>query len=254
MNAVDFRLDGKAALITGAGRGIGLAMGQTLAQNGCAVAIQDIDAQVAQDAVGAITAAGGRAIAIIGDLRDTSAAPAWVEQTAAAFGRFDILINNGAIQAHVDFLQVTADELLEKYRANFVTPVMLCQRAIPLMEKAGGGRIINLGSVQQMKGVRDMIGYSVTKMGMSHLTTATARWLAKKKITINTISPGWFNTYRNRREFTDEEQTRKIGRESVPLGRIGQPMDCAGAALLLCSPAGEYITGQTLFIDGGISS
>jgi len=254
MNAVDFRLDGKAALITGAGRGIGLAMGQILTQHGCAVAIQDIDATVANEAVDTITAAGGKAVAIIGDLRDTPSAPAWVEQTVAAFGRFDILINNGAIQAHTDFLQVTADELLEKYRANFVTPVLLCQRAIPHMEKAGGGRIINLGSIQQIHGNRNMLAYSVTKMGMNHLTTATARWLAKKKITINTISPGWFNTYRNRDDFADEERARKVGREAVPWGRVGQPMDCAGAALLLCSPAGEYITGQTLFIDGGMSS
>lgn len=254
MNAVDFRLDGKAALITGAARGIGLAIGQTLARHGCAVAIQDIDAKAAADAIATITAAGGRAVAIIGDLRDTPSVPGWADQTVAALGGLDILINNGAIQSHADFLQVTADDLVEKYRANFVTPVLLCQRAIPIMEKAGGGRIINFGSVQQLRGVMEMIGYSVTKMGMTHLTTSTARWLAKKKITINTISPGWFNTYRNRDQFPDEQEVRKLGQKSVPWGRVGQPADCAGAALLLCSPAGEYITGQTLFIDGGISS
>jgi len=253
MNSVDFRLDGKAALITGAARGIGLAIGKTLAQHGCAVAIQDIDADAAQEAIAAITAGGGRAVAIIGDLRDEQSAPAWVDQTAAAFGRFDILINNGAIQSQADFLQITSGDLLEKYRANFVVPVLLCQRAVPLMEKAGGGRIINLGSVQQIRGNVGMLGYSVTKMAMTHLTTATARWLAKKKITINTISPGWFNTYRNRNDFPNEQELQQRG-QHLPLGRVGQPMDCAGAALLLCSPAGEYITGQTLFIDGGISS
>ncbi len=252
MEAVNFRLDGKAALITGAGRGIGLAMAQELALGGAAVAIQDIDLEVAQHEAAAIRDAGGKAIALGGDARDITQPAIWAEQVQRELGGWHILINNAAIQQWGDFLSVSAQDMEEKYRANVIVPVLLCQLAIPVFQKQGWGRIINLGSIQQLNGYVPMFSYGVTKAAMKFLSTSLAKHLASSHITVNCIAPGYFNTWRNREDMETPEKMHASGKH-VPMGMVGQPKDCAGAALLLCSDAGSYITGQTIYIDGGMS-
>jgi NAD(P)-dependent dehydrogenase (short-subunit alcohol dehydrogenase family) len=249
----DFRLDGKVALLTGAGRGIGAAIAEGLASAGCAVAIQDIDLEAAQSAVHKINSAGGKAIALGGDICDLSLAAQLVGQTIQGLGGIHILINNAAIQQWIAWTELTPEEIEQKHRANVMTPLLLIQQAVPHFKAANYGRVINLGSIQQRRGNGVSLAYSMTKAALVNMTTTIAMELASTGITVNMIAPGYFNTYRNRGDFKDQKELEERGK-FVPMGHVGEPRECAGAALMLCSPAGAYITGQCINVDGGMSA
>jgi NAD(P)-dependent dehydrogenase (short-subunit alcohol dehydrogenase family) len=246
-------MHGKAALITGAGRGIGLAMAQTLAAHGCAVAIQDIDADIAVAEARKIEQAGGRALALGGDIRDLSLPARVVEETRRHLGGLHVLINNAAIQLNKHWLELSSAEMVEQVSADIVSPILFCQAVTPIFRAQRWGRIINLGSVTQRKGAANLLPYSLSKAALVTLTNAMALELARDQITVNMIAPGYFNTHRNRADFPDAEAIARAG-ERIPTGRIGQPQDCGPITLLLCSDAGEHITGQTIYVDGGISA
>jgi NAD(P)-dependent dehydrogenase (short-subunit alcohol dehydrogenase family) len=245
-----FRMDGKVALITGAGRGIGLAMAEALASVGCAVAIQDIDQNIAHAAAEKINSMGFRAIALGGDVGELTVAPGLINSTVRELGALHVLINNAAIQSHQNWLDINVDLLEREFRANLFAPVLLCQQVVPIFRSQRWGRIINIGSVQQRGGNPNMLPYSLTKAALEKLTTALSRDLARDQITVNTIAPGWFNTLRNRHDLSSPQIVAERGK-NVPIGRVGEPDDCAGVALLLCSDAGAYITGQTIYVSGG---
>jgi NAD(P)-dependent dehydrogenase (short-subunit alcohol dehydrogenase family) len=250
MSLERFRLDGKVALVTGAGRGIGLAMAQALASVGCAVAIQDIDETVAQEAAEKVKSTGARAIALGGDIGELRQAPKLIDRTVSELGGLHILINNAAIQSPQHWTQVSVDLLEQEFRTNLFAPILLCQQVVPIFKSQRWGRIINLGSVQQRGGNPGMLPYSLSKAALEKLTTALARDLARDQITVNTIAPGWFNTLRNQHDLSTPQRLVERGK-NVPIGRIGEPDDCAGVTLLLCSDAGSYITGQTIYVSGG---
>lgn len=249
----DFRLDGRIALITGSGRGIGLGIARALVSAGCAVALQDIDLPVAQQEAQRMEQEGGRAIALGGDITDLSLPARAVQETVARLGGLHILVNNASIQAGKPWPEMSVEEMERQARADLLSPLVFSQAALPHLRQGGYGRIINIGSIQQKAGNPHMIVYSMSKAALVNLTTGLARSLAKEQITVNLIAPGWYNTLRNRDSFPDAEALKNAGRH-VPIGRIGEPDDCGGAALLLCSPAGAYITGQSLFVDGGLSA
>lgn len=248
----NFDLSEKIALITGAGRGIGLAIAQILASNGCAVAIQDIEIGVAQEAVSEILRSGGRAVALGGDICDLSLPQRLVEQTQEQLGGLHILVNNAAIQVQKPWVELSVEEISRQIEANQIAPLLLCQQVAPIFQNQSWGRILNIGSIQGLKGVPQMLAYSMSKSALENLTMALARDLAPHNITSNILCPGYFDTHRNRQEFPNEEEKAKRG-EWVPMKRVGDPQDCAGLALLLCSEAGSYITGQTIYVDGGLS-
>jgi NAD(P)-dependent dehydrogenase (short-subunit alcohol dehydrogenase family) len=249
----NFRLDGKTALITGSGRGIGLGIARALASVGCAVALADVDLDVARQEAARIEAQGGKAIAIRGDITQITSAKEMVDATVAQLGRLDILVNNAAIQSTVHWTEQSAEEIEAQYRANIVVPILLCQQAVKHFKPQKWGRILNIGSIQQIKGNPKMLGYSLTKSALHTMTRALARDLAPDRITVNLICPGYFDTWRNRFDWKSKAEMEQKGKDYVPLGWIGRPEDCGGAAVLLCSDAGQYITGQTLFVDGGLS-
>lgn len=253
MDVLPYRLEGKVALITGSGRGIGLGMTRALAAAGAAVAIQDIDLDVAKAEVARIRCGGGKAIALGGDLVDLKLPQQLIEQTVIQLGSIDILINNGAIQSHGSWLEMPIEEMQKQFDCDLLSPILCARHAVPHMKAKKWGRIINLGSIQQRGANPHMLPYSLSKAAMEKLTMALARDLAKDQITVNCIAPGWINTWRNRDDFRTEEETRQKGKH-IPLGRIGVPEDFAGIAILLCSDAGNYITGQTIFVDGGLSA
>ncbi|HEX8323849.1 MAG TPA: SDR family oxidoreductase [Tepidisphaeraceae bacterium] len=252
MQMPDFTVSGRRALFTGAGRGIGLAMARALAAGGAAVAIQDIDLDVARREADAIKSAGGQAFAFGGDLSDPALPDRLADEAVAALGGVDILVNNGSIQSFGTFTEFTAERMRQEMEANFVAPTRLCQRLLPTMAERGWGRVINLGSIQGLRGNASMAPYAASRAAIANLTAGLAKRYGKDGITINCIAPGWFDTYRNRTDLKDEA-TKQERSKFLPLRRLGQPEDCAGLCLLLCSQAGSYITGQTLCVDGGMS-
>ena len=228
-------------------------MADALAAAGAAVAIQDIDLNVANAEADKIRSQGGKAIALGGDLTDLKLPQQLIERTVTQLGSIDILINNGAIQAHASWLEMPVEEMQKQFDCDLLGPILLSRYAVPHMKAKHWGRIINLGSIQQRGANPHMLPYSLSKAAMEKFTMALARDLASDQITVNCIAPGWINTWRNRDEFRTEEEIRQKGKH-VPLGRIGQPEDFGGITVLLCSEAGSYITGQTIFVDGGMSA
>jgi len=246
-------MTGRVALITGAGRGIGLGIAKALASAGCAVAIQDIDLDVASTEADSINRAGGRAIALGGDITDLSLPQRAVRETEQKLGGLHVLVNNASIQLSKDWLEQSLAEMTEQVNADFIAPILFCQQAVPIFRRQRWGRVLNIGSVQQKFSNPGMMPYAMCKAALDNMTRGLARGLARDDITVNLLAPGWFNTYRNRGDFPRPEDLVQKGQQYVPLGRIGEPTDCGGIALLLCSDAGSYITGQTIYVDGGIS-
>lgn len=253
MKQPDFSVQDRVALLTGSGRGIGLAIAQALAAGGASVVIQDIDHDLARAEADAINAQGGRALGIGGDCTDLDSAPVMIEQSTARFGRVDILVNNAAIQKSGEFLDYPLDLMQAQANCNVLFPVRLCQLVLPGMIERNWGRIVNISSIQAIRGNSHMPMYAMSKAAIENLTHALGRSFAKHGITVNAIAPGWFVTHRNAGEFQTEADIIANGKH-VPARRVGFPEDCAGTALLLCSRAGEYITGQTIVVDGGLSA
>jgi glucose 1-dehydrogenase len=252
MQGPNFRLDKRVALVTGAGRGIGLGIAKALAAVGCAVAIQDIAVEVAAAEASAIERAGGKAIALGGDIADLSLPARAVDEVVRHLGGLHILVNNASIQQAKDYLDLKADEIERIFRADAASPILFCQSAVPIFQRQKWGRILNIGSIQGLRSNPAMLPYAMAKLAMANMTTSLARRHAGEGITVNLIAPGWFNTYRNQADFPNPGDLEEKGKH-IPMGRIGEPSDAAGAAVLLCSDAGAYITGQTLYIDGGMS-
>jgi NAD(P)-dependent dehydrogenase (short-subunit alcohol dehydrogenase family) len=175
-----------------------------------------------------------------------------VSDAANAFGGLHILVNNASIQSKQKWLDVDLETMQREINADLISPMLFCQSAARIFKPQKFGRIINIGSIQQRTGNAHMFAYSICKGAMQTLTRALARDLARDAITVNLLAPGWMRTLRTKGDFKDEQDVVDKGRY-VPLGRIGEASDCAGAALLLCSPAGDYITGQSIFVDGGMS-
>lgn len=252
MQLPDFSVQGRVALITGAGRGIGLGIAKALAASGAAVAVQDIDEDVARAESDAINAAGGRAVALGGDIADLSLSEKLIEQTIEKLGGLDILINNASIQHFKPFLEHPLDEMRRQLDANVLAPTKLCQLAIPHMQAKKWGRIINFSSIQAKKGNSHAPAYAMSRASMENLTMGLAKEFGREGITVNCIAPGWYDTYRNRHDFKTPEEKEKRS-NWMPIPRLGAAGDCAGITILLCSKAGEYITGQTIYVDGGMS-
>lgn len=253
MAGTTFDMTGRVALITGAGRGIGLAIGKLLAEHGAAVAIQDIDPAVAEAGAKQINDAGGRAIGLAGDVGDLAYPAACIAETVSKLGGLHVLVNNAAIQHRTPWLEEKPADLVRVLTTNIVSPILFCQAAVPIFKAQHWGRIVNVGSIQGLSGNAHMLPYSLSKSAVATMTKALARDLGHDGITVNNLAPGWINTHRNREDFADDDDKRSKGKR-VLLGRVGEPEDLAGTALLLCTKAGEYITGQTIIVDGGITT
>lgn len=252
-DAPNFRMDGRFALVTGAGRGIGLDIVKALASAGCAVAIQDVEPDVAEREAEALRRQGSHAVALGGDLTDLAVADRLVGEAVGRLGGLHVLVNNAAVQVEKHWTNQSLDEITRQINGDFIAPMLLSRQAVPTFRKQRWGRILNVGSIQQLKGNPTMLPYSMSKAALVNFTTGLARDLAADGVTVNLISPGYFNTWRNRHDFRTPEELVRKGKSYVPLGRIGEPADCAGLALLLCSGAGAYITGQSILVDGGLS-
>lgn len=249
-----FRLDGKIAIVTGAGgRGnsIGRAYALGLANAGASIVVADLNLEGAQAVANEVTAAGGNAIAVQVDVADEESTLAMAAAANEAFGGVDILINNAALMVDVSYDNcetISLDAWNRAFAVN-VNGALLCSRAVlPSMRERGGGRIIN----QSSGGAFPATGlYGVTKLALVGLTTTLAKQFGKEGITCNAIAPGNVTSDAGKLLVPDDSPFIKFLEMTCASRPRGEPDELVGTALLLCSEAGQWITGQTIHVDGG---
>jgi len=247
-----FDLSGRAALITGSTIGIGFAIADALAQAGANIVLNGIESpDQAASSVEALKAHGIDAWYVETDLSKSGSAQSLFDRATDLAGSIDILISNASIQFETSFEDVSESEMDGQFSANFKSSFQLMQLALPPMNERGWGRVITIGSVQEERYNPNFTVYAALKCAQSHLVRNLAKNFSSSGITFNNIAPGVFDTHRNQEFLADEDQKSRM-LSLIPQERIGQPKDCAGAALLLCSEAGSYINGANIFVDGGL--
>jgi len=247
-------LKNKVAIVTGGASGIGRATAVLFAQEGASVAILDINPEQGQSAAAEIEAAGGKAIFIPCNVARAEDCRKAVEQTAAAFGGVDILFNNAGIIRRANVLSTTEEEWDRVMAVNVKSIFLMSKYAIPYMEKAGGGSIINTSSGWGLKGGGNAVSYCASKGAVTNMTRAMAIDHGKQNIRVNAICPGDTDTpmLRNEaRQLGEEEEKFLAEAAQRPLGRYAQPIEIAQAVLYLASEASSYVTGTALVVDGG---
>jgi len=241
-------LKGKTAVITGGARGIGQVIAQTFADAGARCALLDVMEEVKATAA-AISAAGARAEGYVADVTNGEQITALMKEIATAFGSIDILVNNAGITRDNLLLRMT-DEEWDKVLAINLRGAFICTRAAArYMLKQPSGRIINIASVVGVIGNAGQCNYSASKAGLIGLTKSAARELASRNITVNAIAPGYVKT-----AMTDKlpDKAKEAIMSMIPLRRLSEPADIAGAALFLATEEAGYITGHVLHVDGGM--
>ena len=248
-----FSLDGKVALITGGNGGIGLGMAQGLARAGARVVIAARNAQKSAEAVASLQALGSDSFALEADVTSEASVAALFAQVAERCGRLDILVNNAGTTVRKPVDQLALDEWNQVMDTNLTSAFLCCRAAHPLMKQAGGGKIINIGSMMSIFAAPYAPAYGASKGGIVQLTKAMASSWAADQIQVNAILPGWIATDLTQaaREQVPGLNERVIARTAA--GRWGQPADLAGTAVFLASAASDFVTGTAIPVDGGYS-
>lgn len=246
-------LSGKVAIVTGGSQGIGLGIAQAMAEAGADIVVVNRRADKGKEAVRQIANRGVRALTIPTDISVREEVEAMVEKVMAEFGRIDILVNNAGTIVRKSALDMTEEEW-EKVLAVNLKGAWLCARAVGArMIEAGKGKVINTSSVLATKGMEGRAAYCSSKAGLSQLTKVLALEWARHHINVNAIAPGWIRTEMNAALLDSDPARYQEILESIPLKRIGAPADIAGLAVFLASDASNYLTGQTIYVDGGLT-
>lgn len=248
------RFADRVAIVTGAAQGIGAATATLLAAQGATVVVADLTVERGGGTVDAITAAGGTALAVGCDVSDGESVQAMVKAATDTYGRLDILVNNAGI---------TRDNLLHKMgrgdwdaviSTNLTSIFLCCQAASVPMVKARYGRIVSLSSRSAL-GNRGQVNYAAAKAGVQGVTATLSLELGRYNINVNAVAPGFIATAMTdataQRVGYEPEQYQKLASEQTPLGRVGQPAEVASVIAFLASDEASYVTGQTLYINGG---
>jgi 2-deoxy-D-gluconate 3-dehydrogenase len=249
--AADFDLTGKVAIVTGGNGGIGFGIARGLAQVGATIVIAARNAAKNAEACAALQGIGAKALSVSTDVRDEASVQAMVRSAVQAFGGADILVNNAGINIRKAPQDYTLEEWQQVLTTN-LTGVFLCSRAVyPYMVRAGGGKIINIGSMTSIFGSSVSPAYAATKGGVVQFTKSLALFWARDHIHVNAILPGWIHT-----DLTASASAERYNfiKARIPQGRWGEPDELAGAAIFLASRASDYVTGITLPVDGGYTS
>jgi NAD(P)-dependent dehydrogenase (short-subunit alcohol dehydrogenase family) len=245
-----FSLEGRTAFVTGASRGIGRAIARALAGAGAGVACAARAEDQVAEAAAEIEAAGGRARAIRMDVTSGEQIRRAVQETEAVLGPIDILVNNAGVTLDKASLDV-ADEEWDQVLATNLTSMFRCARAVaPGMIARRRGKIINVGSMYGVLGVPRYAAYCASKAGVDGLTRSLAAEWARHGIQVNCLAPGYMNTDIPRAAMADP-QTRERFLSKIPARRIGEPAEAAALAVYMASSAADFMTGQTVYLDGG---
>jgi NAD(P)-dependent dehydrogenase (short-subunit alcohol dehydrogenase family) len=248
-----FDLTGKTAIVTGSSRGIGRAIAEALAGAGANVVISSRKQDQCEDAAAAIRAAGGSAHAVAAHAGDPAQLKALVEATRQKFAAADILVCCAGVNPHYGPMVEMPDAAFDRIMsANVKNVLYLSGLVLPEMAARRDGAILILSSIAGLRGTRGLGGYAISKAAEMQLARNLALEWGAHNIRVNCIAPGLIRTEFARALWEDETLVKRR-LEATPLGRLGEPEDIAGAALLLVAPAGRYITGQTLVIDGGVT-
>lgn len=243
-----FKLDGQVVIVTGGGAGIGKAIAELFAQVGASVVVSDLNVETAQVVADGINTSGGRAIAVACDVTNNQALENLVNTTLDTFGQINILVNNAGGGGPKPF-DMDMDTFIWAYKLNVFSVFHLCQLCVPYMEKIGGGAILNISSMAGENKNINMASYGSSKAAVSHLTRNIAFDLGPKNIRVNAIAPGAIKTDALASVLTPEIEQKML--KHTPLRRLGEPIDIAYTALLLCSPAASWISGEVLTVSGG---
>ncbi len=249
--------DGRAALVTGGAMGIGGGIVEAFAAAGAAVSVADVDAAAAAALVERLTAEGRRAIAVAGDVSSAADAQRMVQETAAALGGLDVLVNNAGIQPTASYMtaeamdEATWDRIID---VNLKGQFLMAKYAIPQLRARGGGVIINVASVQGLQSQPLVPAYAASKGGSLSLTRNLALDYAAENIRVLAINPGTIDTPLARgaaRAFGDEDELLQTWGAAHPLGRVGMPADIGAVAVFLASGGASFMTGEWVNVDGG---
>ena len=248
-----FDLTGKVAIVTGASRGIGRALAHGLAEAGAAVVCAARTLDACEEVATALRGAGGRAIAVRFDVADRGAHTTVIDAALESFGRLDVLVNNaGALKPHVT-VRVTEAELDRLYEVNFKGPLFLSVAALDLLSADGGGSIVNIGALCATQPMEGIGAYCAIKAAMGNWSTTMAREWAARGVRVNTLVPGSVATDmilpvdpERRAAFVVELADQNVFK------RLATPDDLVGAAVFLASDASSFMTGRSIFVDGGL--
>jgi len=257
LNALDlFRLDGKTAIVTGGGRGLGRYMAEALSDAGAAVVLCSRKIEPLEEVQREIEAGGGKALAVECDVTDEASVGRVVSAAEESFGSVDVVVNNSGATWGAPPEEMPLERFDQVMRVNVRGTFLMSQAAGRRMIEAGtGGAIVNISSVAGIVGghpdYMQTVGYNASKGAIISMTRDLATSWAQYNITVNAIAPGWFPT-RMSGGLIDKFEEEMLG--GIPLGRFGNPEDLKGVAIFLASPAAAYLTGQTVVVDGGATA
>jgi NAD(P)-dependent dehydrogenase (short-subunit alcohol dehydrogenase family) len=248
-----FNLTGKAAIVTGSSRGLGRYMARALARAGADVAVTSRTLSSLDEIAGEVREIGREVFTHELDVRSYDSVQTMVEDTHRHFGKIDILVNNAGCNVRKPAVDVTPEDWNMVLETNLRGPFFMAQAVARKMIPRRYGRIINIGSVTSVFGYAALAPYCASRGGIRQLTMSLADDWGIHGITVNCLAPGWFKTAQTRVLYEDPTWVDYLI-DRIPLKRVGQPGDLDGAVVFLASDASEYVTGQTLLVDGGIST
>ena len=246
MSAID-----RVAVVTGAARGIGLAVARRFLEEGYGVALLDIDAPTLARTAASL-APRDRVLAVECDVAEPREVQAAIDRVSTRFGRIDALVNNAGVAVFKPMLETTFDEWARVIAVNLTGPFLCTQAAAPIMLRNGGGAVVNIGSISGLRASTLRVAYGTSKAALMHLTKQQAAELGELGIRVNAVAPGPVDTAMAKQVHTPD--IRADYHDAIPLNRYGTEDEIAAAVAFLCSEAASYVNGQTLAVDGGFDA